>query len=534
MDLPSNGTASGHPGEAVLVATLDAFRTSRAAPLAGLPRGIGVVRVRADREDGFPANEIRRHFGGLLLYSLSSPGEEAGTRAGDSSRADRLIRAATGFDLVELEVDGEQGLSETILAAITPERRLLTWYGAATDAAGLNSIFQRMASVPARFYRLVVTPRNVTDGLPPLTFLGALNRRDVVAYADGEMGLWSRVLAPRLGAPFVFGTFAQGLSTGVSPNDHAVGDPPVERLIDDFGMPRLGPVDQLYGIVGEPVTKSLSPCLHNTAYCMLAHRGLYLPFLVDDFETFWRGLVEDLALSRLGMPLRGFTVASPHKENAIGFADRCSRDTCATVSSNLFTCRDGSWTADTTDSAGVLEVLRRHARPIAGKRAAVVGCGGSGRCIALGLAQGGAAVTLVNRSVERGSWASRLLGLPLVPLSQFSPEGYDLIVNATPVGREGLGVPFNVNRVARDAAVLDLVYAPQTTLLVRAARSQGCFTIDGRQVLDVQVAQQFTAMTGLAFPTGVTTAAARAHGSSSRTGGFPRRCNRTRLHHTGP
>jgi 3-dehydroquinate dehydratase / shikimate dehydrogenase len=502
-------TSPDPPAEAVLVATLDAFRTSGAALLSELPRGIGAVRVRADRDDDFSADELRRHFGGLLLYSLSTRCEGGGWGAGGPSRAERLARAATGFDLVELEV--EQDLSETLLAAIPPERRLLSWHGDATDAAGLRSIFQSMTVIPARYYRLVVASRSVTDGLPPLILLGALNRRDVVAYADGELGLWSRVLAPRLGAPLVFGSLAQGLPPAVSSRQHVAGEPPVERLIDDFGMPGLGPVDQLYGIVGDPVTQSLSPRLHNAAYRMLSHRGLYLPFLVDDFEPFWRGLVEDPALSRLGMPLRGFTVASPLKEKAITFADRRSPEAHAAVSSNIFTCRDGSWTAGTTDPAGVLEALRRHARPIAGKRAAVVGCGGSGRGIALALAGAGAAVTLVNRSVERGRWASRVLGLPLVPLSRFSPESYDLIVNATPVGREDVAVPFAVDRVARDAAVLDLVYAPQPTPLVRAARARGCFTVDGREVLEIQVARQFAAMTGLAFPAGVAATPARVH-----------------------
>jgi 3-dehydroquinate dehydratase/shikimate dehydrogenase len=502
------GTSPGPSAEALLVATLDAPRTSGAALLSGLPRGIGGVRVRADGDGGLAADELRQHFGGLLLYSPSTRGEEGGVGAGGHGRDEQLARAAAGFDLVELEV--ERDLSETLLAAIPPERRLLSWHGATTDAAGLNSVFRSMSAIPARYYRLVVTPRSVTDGLPPLTFLGALNRRDVVAYADGELGLWSRVLAPRLGAPLVFGLLARGLTPATGSRLHVAGEPTVERLIDDFGMPGLGPVDQLYGIVGDPVTRSLSPRLHNAAYRMLSHRGLYLPLLVDDFEPFWRGLVEDPALSRLGMPLRGFTVASPLKEQAITFADRRSPETRASVSSNIFTCRNGSWTASTTDPAGVLEALGRYERPVAGRRAAVVGCGGSGRGIALALARAGAAVTLVNRSVERGRWASRVLGLPLVPLSRFAPEGYDLIVHATPVGREDVAVPFAVDRVARDAAVLDLVYAPLPTPLVTAARARGCFTVDGRQVLEIQVARQFAAMTGLAFPNGVVATTARA------------------------
>src|SRR5947208_788171 len=137
IDSTSKGTSHGPPADALLVATFDPSHASVAALLSELPREIGGVRVRADRErdGGLPAAELRRHFGGLLLYSPSARGEGGGMGAGSRSRAELLIRASTEFDLVELEV--EHDLSEALLAVIPPERRLLSWHGAATDAAGL-------------------------------------------------------------------------------------------------------------------------------------------------------------------------------------------------------------------------------------------------------------------------------------------------------------------------------------------------------------------------------------------------------------
>src|SRR5689334_15529012 len=123
MDSTSMGTPSGSSAGAFLVATLDAPHTSGAALLSGLPPGIGGVRVRADRDGGLPADELRRNFGGLLLYAPSNREEEGGVGAGGHGRDERLAGAAAGFDLVEIEV--ERDLSETLLAAIPPERRLL-------------------------------------------------------------------------------------------------------------------------------------------------------------------------------------------------------------------------------------------------------------------------------------------------------------------------------------------------------------------------------------------------------------------------
>jgi 3-dehydroquinate dehydratase/shikimate dehydrogenase len=194
-------------------------------------------------------------------------------------------------------------------------------------------------------------------------------------------------------------------------------------------------------------------------------------------------------------------VASPHKRAAPALADARSPAAERVVSANLLFRRGATWTADTTDPAGVLALLGR--RRVAGKSAAVVGCGGSGRAIALAMVQAGARVTLVNRSPARGQWAAHLLGLPWTRLSEFSASGFDLIVNATPVGRQDGAMPFAVDRLDCAATVVDLVYDAAPTPLVAAARDRGATVLDGRDVLLVQVARQFARMTGRALPAGL-------------------------------
>jgi shikimate 5-dehydrogenase len=103
----------------------------------------------------------------------------------------------------------------------------------------------------------------------------------------------------------------------------------------------------------------------------------------------------------------------------------------------------------------------------------------------------------------RGEQASRLLGLPFTELSGFSVEGYDLIINATPVGSQDDALPFAIEHLARDAVVVDLVYAPGETSLVAAARSRDVRVVEGREVLLAQVEQQFWRMNGFAPPVGL-------------------------------
>jgi shikimate 5-dehydrogenase len=116
------------------------------------------------------------------------------------------------------------------------------------------------------------------------------------------------------------------------------------------------------------------------------------------------------------------------------------------------------------------------------------------------LLQSGAGVTLINRGAERGSHAAKLLGLPYIPLPDFDAEGYDIVVNATPVGRDDDEIPFKLERLNSNAVVIDLVYGSRPTPLVGGTLAREQVAIDGREVLVSQVLQQFRLMTKKEMP----------------------------------
>ena len=109
-------------------------------------------------------------------------------------------------------------------------------------------------------------------------------------------------------------------------------------------------------------------------------------------------------------------------------------------------------------------------------------------------------MTLINRGAERGEHAAALLGLPYIPLRDFNAEGYDIVVNATPVGRDTDEAPFEVEQLNHSAVVIDLVYGSRPTPLVDTTRARQQLAIDGRDVLVTQVSQQFRLMTGKDMP----------------------------------
>jgi len=476
--------------KARIIATVDHPFAATEPTLRAIPAAVDVLEIRADLLPDLNHHWFRQRFPGNLVFALRSEASGGASKSSGAERASQFAEAARTYDLIELE--GERDCTEQTLAIIPWERRIISWYGTFVDDQDLQHHCHQILSIPAGMYKIVTIANRSGDELAPLCLLKKLMRTDVTAYAAGERGLWTRLVAPRLGAPAIFAS-AQGTWS-------ASGDPPLAKVIQDYGLPYLGPVTEIYGIAGNPVSHSLSPRLHNAAYRALGRPAIFVPFYAESFSEFWREVVVSGRVESLGMSIKGMTVASPHKEAAIGIADEISSMSRRTWSSNVFTRSNGDWVADTTDPEGVVLTLGERGVDVRGKKAAVVGCGGAGRAIAAALDQAGADVILVNRGAERAQLAGKLLALPHILLSEFSVRGFSIIVNATPVGRDDNQLPFQLDDLAEGAVLVDLVYGRKRSPLVASAIDMNRLVIDGRDVLLVQVRRQFELMTGSTMP----------------------------------
>jgi 3-dehydroquinate dehydratase/shikimate dehydrogenase len=440
------------------VCSVVACLTGSPDDLRSLPDAVTGIQVRADLVGDLDPTVLKGRTSAELCYSLRSAAA-GGAYTGDTAqRHRRLLRAAREYDLVELEADRD--LTPWLLNAIPPLRRQILWRG----ESGREGIGARL---------------HVVETEDATRLRGEFGRDDVTAYATGAAGTWSRLVAPRLGAPIAFCRLGDAGPDGM---------PSLSQLLDDYLFPQLRPIETLFGIVGTDVSRSLSPRLHNAAYRELGLPAFFVPVTAQRFEPFFTSMMDVLA---------GLTVVSPHKAAALRMADSVSADATRADGANLLVRGPRGWRAYCTDPVGVLQPLRRRGISLAGRRAAVVGCGGAGRGAAVGLLRAGLTPTMVNRGLRRGAGAAGRLGLDFVPLKRFDAKEYDLVVHATPLREEP---PFAVAAMRPGAVVVDLAYGRQETALAAACRRRGLTVVDGWDVLVVEVARQFRLMTGRRMP----------------------------------
>jgi 3-dehydroquinate dehydratase/shikimate dehydrogenase len=387
--------------------------------------------------------------------------------------------------------------------------------------ADLSRRLLAMRDTPAKVLKIAYLARSLRDNVELFDLLASRDR-PTIALAMGEFGLMSRTLAPKFGG---FLTFASIRPTETT----APGQPTISDLLQLYRFRSVTPATAVYGIIGWPTSHSLSPHLHNAGFQAVGHDGVYLPLPVaPGYESLKATLPELIDCAPL--TLRGVSVTIPHKEHLVRLARELGwplGETSAAIgAANTLTIdRDDSGRitglfVSNTDAPALVDSLREAVGDLRGKSIAVLGAGGVARAAAYGLAGAGASVTIYNRTPARAAElvasliAARGVGFQPAQLSAASSPApaptHDAYINCTPLGMKGGPHPEDSPIPAADlrtfsaaAVIMDTVYRPPHTPLLRAARAAGLKTIDGIPMFIRQASLQFSSWTGRAAPAGL-------------------------------
>ncbi|MBX3443446.1 MAG: shikimate dehydrogenase [Planctomyces sp.] len=427
-----------------------------------------------------------------IVVTCRRPQDGGRWRGSEDDRLMLLRQAiASGVDYVDLEEDIAKKIPR-----YGKTKRIVSYHNfeETPDDFDLPDIYERMLELDADIIKIVTMAQTPADNVRMLQ-LQAEAERPTVAFCMGDIGIPSRVLCGRYGAPFTYATYSRERVL-------APGQLSFDELRDLYRYEEINRETRVFGVLGDPIGHSWSPLIHNTALRSEGINAVYLPLRVPAEQ-----LVETLREFEWLRP-QGYSVTIPHKEAVAGMGvlpDATVVDSGA--ANTLYRNEGGKWCATNTDYEAALTVLREGLAEtgddsLEGKRVLILGAGGVARAIALGLSRAGAAITITNRSKDRGRALAEQLDCQFVGWENRGSTFADVLINCTPIGMfpDVESTPFPQHWLRDGMLVFDTIYNPENTLLLKEAKTHFCRTVSGLEMFVRQAAAQFECFTHLPAP----------------------------------
>ncbi len=378
----------------------------------------------------------------------------------------------------------------------------------------LEVLYSNLAHSDPDIVKIAVKARNLKDSVAVFKLLFTDSDRPpivpIVPIAMGEHGNWTRILGLGYGSPLTYGSLQIGDET-------APGQITVSDLKEVYRVKKLNPETEVYGIIGNPVSQSLSPYLHNAAFNYIGSNAVYIPFTVNDLEEFLNVMVK--ASSReIELNIKGFSVTIPYKESIIKYLDVIDGRGKKIGSVNTVKIIGGKLYGYNTDVDGFIGPLKNEFPDLKGARVAVIGAGGAARAAVYALAQEDADAAVFARNRVKARALTDDFGVNIFEYrgAETRFNDFDIVVNTSPLGMAGSHVektPATSANLKNVRVAFDLVYNPLETLFLREARVAGAKPINGFEMFVLQGVRQFEVWTGIEAPAEIMRAAAKGVGT---------------------
>ena len=378
----------------------------------------------------------------------------------------------------------------------------------------LDRIFERMIQSPARILKIAFRAGDITDCIAAFQLLDRARSegREMIAIAMGTAGILTRVLGPCRGAFLTYGALETERAT-------APGQVTARELRNLYRIDKISRETRITGLAGLPVAHSISPYILNAAFESAQFDGVYIPFEVRDISSFVKRMVHPRT-REIDWNFLGLSVTAPHKNSIMSCLDWIDPAAKEIGAVNTIVVKAGELHGFNTDADAFISSIVLRIGELSGARCAVIGAGGAARAAAWSLRQKGAEVTVFARDSGKAQPLVERFGASAKSLDSAALfDGFDLVVNATPLGTAGAReteTPATAAQLRGARLAYDLVYNPVETRFLREAHDAGCELIGGLEMLVTQAAEQFRLWTGEVAPAEVMPdAAMRALGISN-------------------
>jgi len=296
----------------------------------------------------------------------------------------------------------------------------------------------------------------------------------VAGMCMGELGEITRILGTVAGAPLVYSFIGKPT---------APGQLSVQDLLEIYHFSSLSPKTKVYGVIGDPIHKSIGYLCHNKIFEAEKFDAVYVRMLVKkpELSSFFKEVKS--------LPFNGLSVTMPLKEGVAAFADEIDEDVKEVGAYNTLFKREEIWRATNTDGVGAIDAIESHVK-VQGKKMLIIGAGGAAKAIAYAGQLRGASIIIANRSENKGRALADAVQGVYTPLTNL-PD-YDIIVNATSVGMspDTNNVPIDEMEIKENRVFFDVIMAPKETKFLRLGKERGGEVVYGYELYINQAIRQ--------------------------------------------
>lgn len=403
------------------------------------------------------------------------------------SPAQQLVHLAealrSGCTWYDLDIETASLCPPELIDVLLGEgRQLLSAHFFQPGRTRLEKLSSRLAAFHPDAIKIAAEADTIAKSIEILDL--AARKKNVVAIPMGEAALPARVLA-----------LGRGSALAYAPVEHptAPGQVSLDAMLHLYRADKLTRKTRLYGVIGDPISHSLSPRLQNAGFQARKIDAVFLPFLVRRLKDFL-GAVKPLGI-------RGFAITLPHKQAILRYLDDCDPMAAAIGAVNTVeVTSEGKLRGYNTDYVGVLRTVETRI-PLRGSRVLIVGAGGAARAVAYALAQSGSSVCVTARRPQQAESLARSVRGEAIDRRRLPREFFDAIVNATPVGMypRASESPLRASEL-NCRLVFDTIYRPRVTKLMQLAQRRGIETVSGLDMFIAQGTAQFEIWTGQRAP----------------------------------
>ena len=434
-----------------------------------------LVEIRLENITDLDLEKLLRHPRPKVIITNRTNG-----RYSESERFTILLNAVKyGAEYVDIEIESGKALINKFKNYISEEKSktklILSYHNFNETPKNLSTIYSQIKSCNADIIKVAVYANDISDNIKIFKLLERANKENIklAAFCLGGKGEISRILAPRFGGQITYCSLLAGKET-------AEGQIPVEKLLSVYNYSSINAKTKIFGLVGNPVSHSRGIYIHNEFFKKNKLNAVYVNFLADDISR---------TIHLFKSYVLGLSVTIPFKEVAVKSVNRLSPEAQKTKAVNTIKFINQKLVGYNTDVLGLTELLRNRIR---GKNVVVFGTGGSARSAVVAAKSENGKVIVMGRNPNKAQILAEEFNCGYDKIESLPNIKFDVFINATPIGMvpKTNFSPILPGLLKPNMLVVDFVYTPPMTKLVRDAKKHGCKTISGVEIFKRQAKLQ--------------------------------------------